>query len=113
MSGYIPDQGDIIWLDFDPSAGGEITKRRPALVISKKMFNERTGQAFVAPITSTERNNRLIIPLSSKQNTKGYILTYQARSLDFKSRNATKIENCDILCLKRVCEVIRLIIDVE
>lgn len=32
---YIPEQGDLIWLDFDPSSGKEIMKRRPAFVISK------------------------------------------------------------------------------
>ena len=40
---YIPDQGDLIWLDFDPSSGKEIMKRRPAFVISRKAFNEHTG----------------------------------------------------------------------
>lgn len=50
---YTPDQGDVIWLDFDPSSGKEIMKRRPAFVISRKAFNEHTGIAIVAPITSS------------------------------------------------------------
>lgn len=33
---YTPEQGDIVWLDFDPSSGKEIIKRRPAFVISQK-----------------------------------------------------------------------------
>ena len=56
---YIPDKGDIIWLNFEPSAGKEITKRRPAFVIYRKAFNEHTGFAIVAPITSTVRGIRL------------------------------------------------------
>lgn len=32
---YIPDKGDIVWLDFEPSAGKEITKRRPTFIISR------------------------------------------------------------------------------
>ena len=50
---YVPDKGDIVSLSFDPSAGNEIMKRRPALVISRQAFNEHTGFAIVAPITST------------------------------------------------------------
>ena len=56
---HIPDKGDIVWLDFEPSAGKEITKRRPAFVISRKAFNEHTGFAIIAPITSTVRGIRL------------------------------------------------------
>ena len=57
--GYVPEQGDLIWLDFDPSSGKEIMKRRPAFVISKRAFNEHTKMAIVAPITSTIRGIKL------------------------------------------------------
>ena len=40
-----PKQKDIIWIDFDPSKGKDIRKRRPALVVSRDEFNERTGFA--------------------------------------------------------------------
>lgn len=46
---YTPKQRDIIWLDFDPSKGKEIKKRRPALVVSKDEFNERTGFVWSVP----------------------------------------------------------------
>ena len=49
---YIPDKGDIVWFNFDPSAGKETMKRRPVFVISRKAFNEHTGFAIVAPIVS-------------------------------------------------------------
>ena len=45
---YVPEQGDIIWLDFDPSSGKEIMKRRPACVLSKKSFNAHTKMAVFA-----------------------------------------------------------------
>ena len=51
-----PKQRDIIWIDFDPLKGKEIKKRRPALVVSKDEFNERTGFCIVCPITSTRRS---------------------------------------------------------
>ena len=56
---YIPDKGDIVSINFNPSAGKEIMKRRPAFVISRIAFNKHTGFAVVAPITSTIRNMQL------------------------------------------------------
>lgn len=56
---YQPNKGDIVSLNFDPSAGAEIMKRRPALVLSRDAFNQHTGFAIVAPITSTKRGMAL------------------------------------------------------
>ena len=53
---YTPEKGDIVSLDFDPSSGSEIIKRRPALIISRKSFNEHTGFAIVAPINNPPIN---------------------------------------------------------
>lgn len=88
---YIPEQGDIIWLDFDPSSGKEIMKRRPAFVISKKAFNAHTGLAIIAPITSTVRGIKLEVVLA-KTKTQGAVLVHQMKSLDFAQRNAKFIE---------------------
>ena len=63
MARYVPDKGDIVLLDFGPSAGKEIIKRRPVLVISRQSFNDHTGFAIVAPITSTVRGMALEKPL--------------------------------------------------
>ena len=64
---YIPDKGDIVFLNFDPSAGKEIMKRRPAFVISRKIFNEHTGFAVVAPITSKKRGMKLEVILPKNE----------------------------------------------
>lgn len=89
---YVPDKGDVVWLDFDPSSGKEMMKRRPAFVISRKAFNEHTGMAIVAPITSTVRNIRLEVLLSSGVETAGAILVHQLKSLDFDRRQIKFIE---------------------
>ena len=60
---YFPEQGDIVWISFDPSSGKEIMKRRPAYVISRKIFNEHTGLAIIAPISSTVRGIKLEVVL--------------------------------------------------
>lgn len=51
MNNYIPQKQDIIWIDFNPSKGKEIQKRRPALVISSDNYNKQTGFVAVCPIT--------------------------------------------------------------
>ena len=57
---YIPDIGDVVWIDFDPQKGNEIQKRRPALVISPHVYNRTAlNLAFICPITSTKRGVRL------------------------------------------------------
>ncbi len=48
---YIPEKGDIVWLDFEPQKGKEIKKMRPALILSPKNYNLH-GLAIACPITS-------------------------------------------------------------
>jgi mRNA interferase MazF len=52
---YVPDTGDLIWTDFDPTKGREQAGRRPALVVSPSAFTKNTGLAIVCPITSRVR----------------------------------------------------------
>ena len=49
---YIPDRGDIVWLDFNPRIGREQAGHRPAIVVSPKQFNALSSLMFVCPITS-------------------------------------------------------------
>ncbi len=106
---YIPDRGDIIWLDFDPSSGKEIMKCRPAFVISRKLFNEHTGMTIVAPITSTIRDIKLEVVLPKELITKGAILIHQLKSLDYKKRKAKLIEKSPKKTIEEVGHLVRLI----
>ena len=56
MGKYTPCRGDFITLTLDPQSGHEQKGRRPALVISHTLFNQKTGLAIVCPITNTYRN---------------------------------------------------------
>lgn len=109
--GYIPEQGDIIWLSFDSSSGREIIKRRPAYVISRKLFNEHTGLALVAPISSTVRGIKLEVVLDDSLNTQGAILTHQVKSLDFVEREAEFIECASQATIDQVKTLLKVIID--
>ena len=54
-SQYVPQAGEIIWLDFDPHAGREQAKRRPALVITDRIYNRASGLVIVCPLTSRRK----------------------------------------------------------
>ncbi len=107
---YIPDQGDIIWLNFDPSSGKEIVKRRPAFVISRKAFSEHTALAIVAPITSTVRGIKLEVVLPGHLITQGSVLVHQLKSLDFHHRQAEFIEKVPANIAQQVSSIAQVLI---
>ncbi|MEA3522390.1 MAG: type II toxin-antitoxin system PemK/MazF family toxin, partial [Campylobacterota bacterium] len=82
---YIPEQGDIVALSFDPQSGHEQKGRRPALIISNKIFNQHLGLAFACPITNSKRDFPFHIEVSSEQLT-GFIMVEQMKSIDYKTR---------------------------
>ena len=58
---YIPERGDLVWCDFDPTLGHEQARQRPALVLSPKLFNQKVGLALVQ--VSKSRHSHLPIPM--------------------------------------------------
>ena len=92
---YTPRRGDIIRLDFDPSAGHEQKGTRPALVLSPQAFN-RFGMALACPITrggGFARGQAWTMPLTgSGLTTDGVVLCNQVRTVDWKERRAQFIE---------------------
>lgn len=106
---YIPEQGDIVLLDFNPSSGREIIKRRPAFIISQKKFNAHVKMAIVAPITSTIRGIRLEVVLPDELSTQGAVLVYQLKSLDFFERKIKFIEQAPKSIIAEVKTLAQLI----
>lgn len=83
---YIPDRGDIVWLEFTPQAGREQAGRRPALVLSPKAYNRTVGLALMCPITSHIKGYPFEVPLPEKGKTKGVVLSDHIKSLDWRVR---------------------------
>ena len=106
---YIPERGDIIWLEFDPQKGHEQKGRRPGIVLSKKEYNQKSNLAIICPITSKIKDYPFEVRINSI--TKGVILSDQIRSIDWKSRNAAFIEKIPEEILKEIIENIDLLLN--
>ena len=85
------------------------TKRRPAFVISPKLFNERTDFAIFAPVSSTARGTNLEVILKGG-SVEGAVLTYQLKSLDYESRNVELIEQAEAKITNKVAELAQVIV---
>jgi mRNA interferase MazF len=85
---YIPNTGDLIWLSFDPQAGREQAGRRPALVLSPAVYNEKTNLALVCPISSRVKGYPFEVSLPEGLAISGVVLSDHLKSLDWKQRKA-------------------------
>lgn len=85
---YIPDAGDIVWLDFDPQAGHEQAGHRPAVVLSPAVYNGRIGLMLCCPMTTKIKGYPFEVVIS--KNPDSAVLSDQIKSLDWEKRNATK-----------------------
>jgi len=106
---YIPDRGDIIWLDFDPQTGHEQKGRRPAIVLSPQLYNEKTNLAILCPITSRVKGYPFEVQIKGKK-VQGVSLSDQVKNMDWKVRNAEFIEKISKTAFNEITENIRLLI---
>ena len=89
MAPYIPEPGDIVWLEFDPQAGHEQAGRRPALVVSPKSYNSKTGLALCCPLTTKSKGYPFEVLIEDESSV---VLADHIKSLDWKARKA-KLKN--------------------
>jgi mRNA interferase MazF len=82
---YFPRRGDIVWLNFNSQSGHEQKGKRPAVVISPKEYNEKTGLGLFCPIASKIKNYPFEVKIENKKIS-GVILSDQIKSLDWKTR---------------------------
>ena len=110
MPKYIPDRGDFIWLNFTPQTGHEQAGKRPALVLSPKEYNGRTGLLIACPITSKEKGYPFEVIVNGKR-IKGVILSDQVKSLDWKARKASFVETAASSVLSETQSKLLLLIE--
>lgn len=105
-----PNKGDVVLLDFNPQAGHEQAGKRPALVLSSFAFNDKTGLAFLCPITNQKKNYPFEVIVSGASKTTGVVLADQLKSLDWKARNTKVIDRVDDNCLNQVVSLVDAIL---
>ena len=88
---YFPERGDIVWITLNPQAGHEQAGRRPALVLSPKIYNIKSRLAILCPITNQVKGYPFEVPVPDNLPVKGVILADQVKSLDWQIREATLI----------------------
>ncbi|MEP7009936.1 MAG: type II toxin-antitoxin system PemK/MazF family toxin [Acidobacteriota bacterium] len=106
MPRYTPRQGDFVTLSFDPQAGHEQKGRRPALVVSKDLFNQHTGLAIVCPITNTDRRFPFHLPLPTSSSLSGFVMVEQVKSIDHQSRRTRFVERAPSEFLQDVLDLV-------
>ena len=88
----MPEQGDIVFLYFNPTKGHEQIGFRPAVVISTNIFYQNTKMVIVCPITSNEKEFPTYYKLEDTKNVHGSVLCEHIRSIDYEIRNLKFVE---------------------
>lgn len=90
MSSFVPDRGEIIWINYNPQSGKEMRDRHPMLVLSPKKFNDRTGIVIGLPMTTAEYNstNPFAVKFRGERSAVSYVLAHQPKSFDWRKRGA-------------------------
>ena len=97
---YVPQAGDIVWLDFDPQAGREQAKRRPALVVTEQSYNRASGLVIVCPLTSRRKPYPFALP-TSIDKIEGAVLVDHIKSMDWAARKAAFHSKADAALLAK------------
>jgi mRNA interferase MazF len=86
--GYVPDSGDIVWLNFTPQAGHEQARHRPALVLSPASYNHKTSLLVCCPLTTQIKGYPFEVLIGGSPASA--VLADQVKSLDWRSRKARR-----------------------
>ena len=88
VSRFVPESGDLIWIDLDPVAGHEKGGHRPAVVLSPFAYNNKVGLLLCVPCTTQEKGYPLEVKISGSRE--GVALADQVTCVDWRVRKVTK-----------------------
>jgi mRNA interferase MazF len=111
MSGYVPDRGHIVWLNFTPQSGHEQAGKRPAFVVSPAIYNKKVGLALFCPVTSQKKGYPFEVLIPPGKTISGVILSDQLKSLDWNARKAKFIEKLPVSITEEVISKIATLIE--
>ena len=109
---YVPEAGDLVWLDFDPQAGREQGRRRPALVLTDQGYNRASGLVVVCPLTSKRKPYAFALPIVVDK-LEGAVLVDHLKSMDWDARKAVFHSKADRALLSKVRAYIGVLLRVR
>ncbi len=88
VKGFIPEAGDIVWLQFDLQAGHEQAGHRPALVLTPERYNAARGMMLCCPMTTKVKG--YVFEVVVETSPPSVALVDQIESLDWRARQARR-----------------------
>ncbi len=109
---YVPDAGDIVWLEFDPQAGHEQSGHRPALVLSPAIYNTKVSLAVCCPLSTKTKGYPFEVQVESDKSI-SVVLSDQIKSLDWRVRKAKFKSKITPAQLRQVRANIKALLSIE
>jgi mRNA interferase MazF len=98
---YVPERGEIVWLDFEPTRGKEIGKYRPALVLSSRDYNRLTGLLICCPVSTSIRGAATEVAVHNLDEP-CVVAANLIHTLDWQSRKVKKAASAEAGVLEEV-----------
>jgi mRNA interferase MazF len=108
---YVPNRGDVVWLNFNPQRGHEQTGRRPAVVLSPQVYNQKVGLGIFCPITNQQKGYPFEVEIPVGLGVTGVILADQVKNLDWRVRRAEYLASLPDTVIREVLQKLRTLLD--
>lgn len=99
---YVPERGDAVWVNLEPSVGHEQGGRRPVIVLSPARANDITDLAVVCPVTSRVKGYPFEVELPLGLPVHGAVLVNQIKTIDWRAREIAYIAALPASVIDRV-----------
>jgi mRNA interferase MazF len=110
---YCPDAGDLVWIDLNPTLGHEQSGHRPAIVLTPRQYNVRSGLCIICPITSRARGYPFEVPIPDGHGISGIILVDQVRSVSWEKRYVKRAGVAPVQLLDDVRERLAALLQID
>jgi mRNA interferase MazF len=110
---YCPDVGDLVWIDLDPTLGHEQSGHRPAIVLTPRQYNVRSGLCIMCPITSRARDYPFEVAIPHGHVISGIVLVDQLRSVSWEKRYVKMAGAAPVELLDEVRERLAALLQID
>lgn len=110
---YCPDAGDLVWIDLNPTLGHEQSGHRPALALTPRQYNVRSGLCIICPITSQARGYPFEVAIPEGHAISGIILVDQVRSVSWEERYVKMVGVAPVQLLDEVRERLAALLQID